>query len=102
MNKIPNISDVKNFVEGNYNFYTQDSLPTHIVEQVELRKFLCQPCLENKACLHCGCKTPNVFYSPSKIDADNKWGPFMSEIQWNALKNNITEYSKFFEQLNNA
>lgn len=95
----PSISDVKNFVQGNYKYVTKNSLPIHETEQIELRKFLCNSCLMNGACSICGCKTPNVFYAPQKTDAANKWGPFMSEIQWDALKNNIDQYSMFIKTL---
>lgn len=100
MNHTPSISDVRNFVEGNYKFATKSNLPTYQLEQIELRKFLCGACLDNKSCTICGCKTPNVFFAPQKIDAAYKWGPFMSEIQWSALKNNIDQYATFIKSLN--
>lgn len=99
MNTIPSTSDIKNYVQGNYNYFTKQSLPIHQLEQIELRKFLCQSCVNSTHCLQCGCKSPNLFYSPSKVDADNKWGAFMSEVQWNALKNNIDQYAEFFKVL---
>jgi hypothetical protein len=91
--------DVLNFVEGNLNFLKQESLPTHIKEQVGLRIFLCQDCNTNGKCTHCGCKTPNMFYAPHKEDALNRWSTFLSEKQWEALKNNIDNYKQYIDGL---
>lgn len=40
-----------------------------------------------------------MFYSPHKEDSDSKWGIFLNEKQWNALKNNIDSYVDFFKTL---
>jgi hypothetical protein len=93
---IPSASDVQNFIQGNINYITESKLPTHIQEQVELRKFLCNDCLKATKCPGCPCKVPNMFYAPNKKDFKNKWAEFMSEAQWTALKNNIDLYKEFF------
>lgn len=90
-------SDVQNFVEGTAYSAFKSVLPNHIKEQVELRKSLCKDCLEEGKCQVCHCKTPAMFYSPQKQDARNKWAEFMSEAQWNSLKNNINLYKQFFD-----
>lgn len=92
------LNDTENFIVGNINYLNRDNLPVHILQQVELRKMLCAPCLSNGKCLHCGCKTPNMFYSPSKVDSEGKFAEFLNANQWNALVNNIDTYYKFIKE----
>ena len=99
MNTVPTTSDIKNYVQGNLNYFTKQSLPIYQLEQIELRKYLCDSCANSSNCLYCGCKSPNLFYAPSKVDAKLKWGPFMSEVQWNILKDNIDQYAEYFKVL---
>lgn len=102
LNNFPSASDINNYIVGNVNYITQKTLPQYQLEQVELRKYLCSPCLENGKCHMCGCKTPNMFYAPLKKDSNSKWAEFMSEAQWNSLKENYIQYAKFFEILQAA
>lgn len=39
-----------------------------------------------------------MFYAPNKRDADNKWGEFLNEFQWNALKDNYEAYYHYFDE----
>lgn len=81
MSQIPKLKDIRNFLEGYSNYYAQVHLPDHIREQVELRAFLCKPCLDNGKCLYCGCKTPQMFFAPSKKDSKGRFAEFLSEDQ---------------------
>lgn len=92
------LDNVRDFVQGNVNYYT--SLAPFQQEQVDLRAFLCESCLDNGKCVHCKCKTPNMFYAPNKVDSENKWAEFLSLSQWEALKNNIEAYKIFIDNLN--
>lgn len=92
----PKLSDIKNFLQGYYNYYQAESLPEYITEQVQLRAYLCAPCLQNGKCTGCGCKTPHMFYSNTKVDSNGKWAEFLNEKQWKALKENIEEYGAYF------
>lgn len=92
------LNNVENFIVGNINYLNKDNLPSYILQQVELRKTLCAPCLENGKCVHCKCKTPNMFYSPNKIDSEGKFAEFLNEAQWKALINNIDTYYKFIKE----
>ena len=91
------LSDPINYIQGNFNFALKDNLPSHIQEQIELRKTLCNECLSNSKCLVCKCKTPEMFYSPLKEDSKGRWGKFMDLTQWTALKSNIDSYKQFFD-----
>jgi len=93
------IQDVKNFVQGNYKYYIQQSLPVHEEEQALLRAFLCKPCVENGKCLVCNCTTPNMFFAPQKKDSLQRWAEFLSPSQWEALKNHYHLLPEFFSQL---
>lgn len=92
-------SNVRDFIQGNSKYLLRNGLPQWQQEQIELRKFLCKDCANSSNCHVCGCKVPNLFYAPLKVDANNKWGPFFSEVQWEILKNNIDQYAEFIKIL---
>jgi len=91
--------DPINYVQGTINHAFESHLPVHIQEQVELRKFLCGECLKAGQCEVCKCKTPQMFYSPHKEDSKGRWGTFMNEGQWKALKENMAAYAEFIQTL---
>jgi len=88
---------MRDFVEGNYLFFNRPHNAPHINEQAMWRAYHCQDCLKAGKCRHCGCKTPNMFFSPNKADSANKWGKMMSQTQWEAFKESEPEY-KIFEK----
>lgn len=61
-------------------------VPFHIVEQIMYRSLMCQDCLENGKCKHCGCHTPALFYSYYLACEENKWGPFLDKETWPQYK----------------
>jgi len=65
------LSKIRDLIQGFYYANIPD-LPPHIREQAELRAFLCAPCTNNGSCIHCKCKTPEMFFSPLKKDSDSK------------------------------
>lgn len=91
-------SDVKNFVQGNVNYYI--TRPDYVTEQATFRAYKCQPCLKAGKCLHCGCTTPQMFFSQSKVDSAKRWGPMMSKEDWEVFKANPTEEYKSFLKSN--
>lgn len=93
------VKDIKNFFQGYAKYANRDNLPPHQQEQVQLRMFLCAPCLQNGSCTECGCKTPQMFYSPHKQDSKGHFSDFLSSQQWDSLKNNYELYHEFFRQL---
>lgn len=40
-----------------------------------------------------------MFFAPLKEDSDSKWGKYLDELQWGALKNNIDLYKAYFDEL---
>jgi hypothetical protein len=98
--KLPSPKDIQNFVEGYANYAVSSQLAPHIKEQVEFRAHLCSDCLANESCTVCKCRTPAMFYSPSKVDAKNKWGEFMTAAQWSSLKENYNLYKEYFDENN--
>jgi hypothetical protein len=88
--------NIRNFVEGNINILKDKTnfmkLDQHIKEQAIYRASLCIECLDNGACLVCGCGTPQMFYAPKKLDSKEKWGEMLDKDEWNKYKeeNNIT------------
>lgn len=86
-------ANVKNFVEGNYNYYI--SRPSHIEEQANYRAYLCQSCHNEGRCPHCGCRTPQMFYSPSKVDSQGRWGRMLPPDEWDSFKITSEQYKEF-------
>lgn len=89
------LSDIRNFVQGNFNFIYHEHNAPHINEQAEWRAYKCQDCLKAGKCRHCGCKTPNMFYAPNKTDSAGKWGRMLSQHAWEEFKNSDAEYQLF-------
>lgn len=97
-----NLKNIKNFAEGTLNYIkfknenTSNSvffkkLEDHVKEQAFYRAYLCQKCLSNGACIRCGCKTPEMFFSPKKVDSEGKWREMLNKEEWEQFKkdNNI-------------
>jgi hypothetical protein len=90
LKEILNKSNIQNFVQGTWNHFKDNSnffeLSTHVKEQAFYRAWLCQPCYAKGSCLLCGCKTPEMFYSPNKTDAGEKWGKMLNKYEWEEFK----------------
>lgn len=90
ISKYFNLKNITNFIEGNINSFKDNnhffSLEEHVREQVIYRALQCIDCLQEGHCLLCGCKTPEMFYAPKKIDADGKWNEMLSKEEWMKFK----------------
>jgi hypothetical protein len=85
-----NPSNIRAFVEGNFMMFRDKfldkSIPKHIKEQALYRALLCRHCLIKGECIECGCTTPNLFFSKSKIDAGGKWEKMLTYSAWEKYK----------------
>ena len=82
-------SNIRDFIQGNYNYIKDthfNSLPLHIKEQAVFRMMMCVPCLKNGSCFECGCTTPNMFYSPNKVDSLGRWKEMLDDVEWEKFK----------------
>lgn len=61
-------------------------IPFHIVEQIHYRALICNDCMRNGKCKHCGCHTPALFYSYYLQCEEGKWPPFMKRKYWKMYK----------------
>lgn len=79
------IKDISNFIQGYSNRFKDyfGHLPLHIKQQAQYRASLCEDCLNNGRCKHCGCSTPSMFYSETKVDSENKWQQMLPPDLWN-------------------
>lgn len=93
------LKDIVNLIEGTAKYHLASALPVHEREQAALRAYLCQECLLNGKCTECGCKTPEMFYAPSKTDKKLRYAEFFNASQWEALKHNIDDYYGFIKSL---
>lgn len=83
------LGDVRNFIEGNMLYFSDLSLQKldqHIKEQALYRAMLCQDCLMDGKCRSCGCKTPQLFYAPKKVDAEKRWHTMLPKEFWEKFK----------------
>lgn len=57
--------NIKNLFVGisYYKLYQLNLLPKHLKEQFEQRLKDCEPCVVNKKCVLCGCKTPEKLFT---------------------------------------
>lgn len=78
--------NVKNFIEGNLNYYL--SVDKHIIEQALYRAKMCPTCLRLGHCVKCKCPTPKMFFAPNKVDPDKKWGKMLNSEEWDKFKEN--------------
>ena len=76
-------ANIRAFVQGHLRaFYARyDLLPSHIREQVEIRCELARECLDAGKCKHCGCATPELFFSDKGCSA-GCYGPLLKESDW--------------------
>lgn len=77
---------VRDIYSGYTNYLKANELPEYIKEQVLYRMELCKDCVDKPFCPNCGCVSPVLFFSATKTDALNKWGPMVSEDQWTKFK----------------
>lgn len=64
------LKDIKNFVEGNINYFINRSqAPQHIREQILYRMLKCANCALSTQCTICHCATPQLFFAPNKQDS---------------------------------
>jgi hypothetical protein len=77
---------VKDIYSGYTNYLKADELPEYIKEQVMYRMELCKDCASKPFCPNCGCVSPVLFFSATKTDALEKWGPMVPEDQWTKFK----------------
>lgn len=100
------LSKIRDFVEGNALYFADqlrsNVISPHVKEQALYRAFLCAECLTLGNCKSCGCKTPNMFFSPNKTDSENRWSEMMTAEKWEEFKkaNDIsfpTDFDKIIE-----
>jgi hypothetical protein len=63
--------------------YSEMFVPEYL-EQVSIRMSNpnCRTCLENGECLHCGCKTPDLFFEKSMECSGLNWFSMLDPISW--------------------
>lgn len=80
-----------NYFLGNYRYFLyKNNIPLirkHIKEQYEWRLELANPsCLDNGACIKCGCTTPQLLFSPESCEG-SCYSDLVSRKLWKQIKN---------------
>lgn len=89
-----NFTNIKALVEGTTNHLLDQYGPMwtkvalEVKEQVAFRSEMCKPCVENGACLHCGCKIPGLFYAEKGCRIGN-YPLLLNKESWEDFKKNI-------------
>lgn len=65
-------TNVQAYIQGNVLAALEKNNPTSNTEQATYRAYKCLPCAKNGSCLHCGCKTPALFYAPNRQCSQNR------------------------------
>lgn len=67
--------------------YTELTTP-HELEQIAWRMSFsqCKPCLEKGECVHCGCKSPELFYDRNNECSAMSWYQMYDRKTWEELK----------------
>lgn len=89
MSKEINAKKVRNFIEGNLNFYKTKIFgqPEHLMEQYLYRISLCiDDCIPNKECKHCGCNTLKKMWA--SFPDECPYPAFMAGAEWRKYKEN--------------
>ena len=98
------IQQLKEIINGHVNYLKNKfnySLEPHIVQQAEYRAELCKDCLEATKCPHCGCPTPQAFFSQYKVCPQGKWDAMMDKEDWTNFKIKNTPKKEIEECLSN-
>ncbi len=77
---------VRDIYSGYTNYLKANELPEYIKEQVLYRMELCKECVDKPFCPNCGCVSPVLFFSATKTDALERWGPMVTEVEWEKFK----------------
>lgn len=76
------INDIKNFVQGNLNYYFEQAggeISAEFKEVIETRAAICSGCpflvksADKAHCGECGCPFPKLTYAPNKACPIGKW-----------------------------
>lgn len=61
------------------------------IEQVIYRQSFaeCKQCLEKGECIHCGCKSPELFYDKEMVCSGGNWQEMKLPEDWNEYKKDI-------------
>lgn len=75
------VETTRQIIDGHSNYIKSKlgKLEKHIEEQALERALKCTECVENGSCVHCGCKSPQLFYSVYKKCPQNKWDIMMNK-----------------------
>lgn len=98
-----NITNIKAFIEGTTKSLLDKYGPLWVQatdtvkEQVAYRSKVCKPCLDNGACIKCGCGTPGLFYA-TKGCRIGSYPIMLNEEHWELFKKNQKEGNDYLNR----
>ncbi len=86
----PTWKNIKSYLQGHSRMITEmfGTLEPYVIEQVEWRGEQSQACVDNGACLYCGCTFPEKLYSDIGCDDPERkcYPPMMDKETWDKYK----------------
>lgn len=80
--------------------YPELSVPGY-VEQIAVRMKKCPDCTESPTCVHCTCKSPELFYDKDNYCSEERWKEMIPPEEWEEYKktNGININPKHIKQI---
>lgn len=87
--KIPSIKNIKDYIQGNYNYHLDrmGRYPKYLQEQVRYRLTFCtDDCQPAGKCIHCGCPPHKKVYNRKSCNKGERFPDLMNKEEWNNYK----------------
>lgn len=80
--------------------YSEMFVPEYL-EQVSIRMSEpgCRPCLKKGECVHCGCKSPDLFFEKDMECSGGNWKEMIPPKIWNQVKSSYGVDQDYIDQI---
>lgn len=76
--------------DGETLVVTNEKLQSFIEQVIYRQSFAeCKKCMEKGECIHCGCKSPELFYDELMVCSGGNWQEMKSPEDWQEYKKDI-------------
>lgn len=80
--------------------YSEMFIPEYL-EQISIRMSEpgCRPCLEKGECVHCGCKSPDLFFEKNMECSGGNWFAMVPPEMWRDIRKGYDINQDYLEQI---